>query len=98
MYERIVAMLVANPERYQRYREGMLPILASYGGAFRYDFEIGRTLRSDADHDVNRVFAITFPDRASHDAFFADPRYHVVRAEHFDASVAAYTLIAAYEH
>lgn len=83
----LFALEVADQESYARYRAAMAPILASYGGDFGDDFVVSRVLRG---HErVNRVFTMRFPDRAAKDAFFADPSYREVRAEHFEPAVAA---------
>ncbi|MGI9627940.1 MAG: DUF1330 domain-containing protein [Longimicrobiales bacterium] len=97
MHETLMAMNILDEESYQRYRDGMLPILARYGGGFRYDFRIDEVLRSDAEHPINRVFAIHFPDREKREAFFQDPEYRQVRKSHFDDAVGGFTKIGAYE-
>jgi uncharacterized protein (DUF1330 family) len=96
-HEMLVALHVTDPARYARYRAAMTPLLEAHGGGFRYDFEIATTLRSEASHPINRVFAIHFPDAATSARFFADPQYLAVRAEHFEPAVAAVTRIAAYD-
>jgi uncharacterized protein (DUF1330 family) len=96
-YEIIVAMNVTDETGYRRYREGMLPILESYGGGFRHDFVVSRVLASAATHPVTRVFAIYFRDEAASAAFFADPAYKAVRARDFDGSVNGFTQIASYD-
>lgn len=94
---RLYAMQITDPERYQRYRALMTPILHGYGGSFRYDLAIARVLASDASHPIDRVFTIAFPDRATADRFFADPAYLTIRREWFEPAVTAYTQIAAFE-
>jgi uncharacterized protein (DUF1330 family) len=96
-YETVVAMNVTDEASYARYREGMLPILKTYGGGFRHDFVVSAVLKSDVTHPVTRVFVIYFRDRASRDAFFADPAYKAVKAEHFDRAVDGFTVIASQE-
>jgi uncharacterized protein (DUF1330 family) len=96
-YEVLTAMEVTDAEAYGKYREAMRPILESYGGGFRYDFWIKETLQTDAKHPVNRVFAIYFKDKASREAFFANPEYLEIRRKYFEPSVKARTVIAEYE-
>ncbi|HYD02020.1 MAG TPA: DUF1330 domain-containing protein [Phycisphaerales bacterium] len=96
-YESIVAMHVTDPAGYAAYRAGMTPILRRYGGGFRYDVIVSDTLESAAPHPINRLFAIFFRDPAARDAFFADPEYLRVRAEHFVQSVGGFTVIAEHE-
>jgi uncharacterized protein (DUF1330 family) len=92
-YEMIVAMHVADATSYAHYREHMMPILASYGGAFQYDFVVAETLRGEFDHPVNRLFCIRFPSEAAKEAFFADAAYHQVRATYYAPAVAGRTLL-----
>ena len=72
-FEMTVGLLVVDHEKYAQYRAEIAPLLAAAGGRFRYDFEVARTLKSEAEHDINRVFVLRFPDRASKESFFADP-------------------------
>ena len=94
MFNLLMALNVVDEETYQAYRDGMTPILTEMGGSFSYDFRIDETLKSAADHAVNRVFVISFPDQATSDVFFADPTYKEIRARFFDASVGGMTEIA----
>jgi len=93
----VVALEVTSEERYARYREGMTPLLAACGGAFLWDFVVGRVLKSPGATAINRTFAIAFPSREVRERFFADPAYLAVRKEHFEASVASTTFLAAYD-
>lgn len=93
-FERLVGLDVGDDAEYQRYREGMMPILARYGGLFRYDFVVAKTLTSETSTPINRVFVLSFPDEPSHDAFFSDAAYLVVRDAHFSPSVRGTTVIA----
>lgn len=97
-YEVLVGLHVTDRETYQDgYRRGMLPILESYGGGFRYDLIVSEVLKADVGHPVNRVFAIQFPDRAAKERFYADPAYLAIRKTYYDRSVAARVVIAEYE-
>lgn len=93
-YEMIVAMHVADATSYAHYREHMMPILASYGGAFQYDFVVAETLRGEFNHQVNRLFCIRFPSAAAKEAFFADAAYHQVRSTYYAPAVAGRTLLS----
>ena len=84
-----VGLEVTDDALYTRYREGMTPILSSYGGRFDYDFVVSRVLASSGSARINRVFALSFPDGATRARFFADPRYRRVRAECFEPAVAS---------
>ena len=90
----VMGLEVTDRDGYARYRAGMRPILASYGGSFRYDFEVAAVLEAPGEARLNRVFAIAFPDREARRRFFDDPRYRAVRAEHFEPSVGAIATIA----
>lgn len=96
-HEMLVALDVADPALYQEYRAAMGPLLAAAGGGFRYDFEIARTLRSEASHPINRVFAIHFPDAATKERFYGDPAYRRIRERFFAPAVRARTILAEYE-
>jgi len=97
MIERLVGLEVTDETSYAAYRENMLPILKSYGGGFRYDFRISEVLKADTENKINRVFIITFPDKTSGDAFFADENYLKVRREYFEPAVRSATVISSYE-
>ena len=97
MHELLVGLTVRDEAGYQQYRDAMGPILRDHGGRFRYDFTVAATLRSESTHPINRMFVLSFPDRASKDAFFSHPDYKAVRARHFESSVAGATIIAEYE-
>jgi uncharacterized protein (DUF1330 family) len=95
-FEMTVGLLVVDQERYAQYRAAMTPLLEAAGGKFRYDFEVARVLKSEADHDINRVFVIHFPDRAAKERFFADPEYTAIRARFFERAVDGTARIAEY--
>lgn len=97
-HEMIIAMNVTDPATYAEYRKGMMPILATFGGGFRYDLVVSEVLRSAAPHPITRLFALYFRDRAAREAFFADPAYLQVRATFFDRSVNGYTVLAEHDH
>lgn len=94
---RLFGIDVTDDAQYRRYREGMLPILETFGGRFGYDFVVSRVLAAETDQKINRVFTIHFPDRARADAFFADPGYLAVRRTWFAPAVVAVTQIAAFD-
>jgi len=96
-HELLVGVHVVDDGLYAAYREGIAPILAEYGGSFRHDFVVARTLKSDVAHDINRVFTLRFPDVGRKDAFFADPRYLAVRTSYFPKAVKGVSFLAAYE-
>jgi uncharacterized protein (DUF1330 family) len=93
-FDMTVALLVADQDRYAQYRAEIATLLKAAGGAFRYDFEIARTLKSEAGHDINRVFLLRFPDREAKERFFAHPQYLEIRARLFETAVQRVTTIA----
>lgn len=97
-YEMLVGMRVDDEDGYARYRAGMTPILESMGGFFRYDMRVSELLRGEAQDPFNRVFILSFPDKATGERFFSDPAYLEVRADQFDDAVRSYSLIAEYTH
>jgi uncharacterized protein (DUF1330 family) len=96
-YERVMGLHVTDDDEYQRYREGMEPILNSIGGAFGYDFKIEEVLRSKVDSPINRVFTIEFPSREEMESFFCRPDYLEIQERHFKNSVASKTVISIHE-
>lgn len=97
MVESLVGLNVKDHEMYQKYREGMTPILAKMGGGFRYDFIVEKTLRGEADHEINRLFIIYFPNAEIRDKFFSNEDYKEVRTKYFDPAVLNTTKLAEYE-
>lgn len=96
-YERIMGINVSDDAEYQRYREGMMPILHSYGGAFGFDFKVSEVLLSKTSDDINRVFTIEFPSKEKMDEFFECEEYLAVREQYFDKSVTSKTVISLHE-
>jgi len=95
-FEGTVGLLVIDQEKYSQYRAEMTPLLEVGGGEFRYDFEVARTLKGEANHDINRLFVMRFPDRAAKERFFTDPRYIEIRDRLFDKAVKHVAIIAEY--
>jgi uncharacterized protein (DUF1330 family) len=83
---------------YQAYRDAMTPLLEKAGGSFRYDFRIQEVLKSETGKRINRVFIISFPDKATREAFFSSPDYLAIREKYFNPSVGDVTKIAEYEN
>ena len=86
-FEMTVGLLVVNQKTYAQYRKEMRPLLEEAGGAFRYDFEVARTLQSESGVDINRAFVLQFPSQANKERFFADPRYVEIKSRLFDPAV-----------
>ena len=97
IFERIMGIYVSDEDEYQRYRDGMTPILQSFGGAFGFDFKVSEVLKSKTADDINRVFTIEFPSKEIMDNFFADPEYVKVQKRHFNNSVKSKTIISMHE-
>ncbi len=93
-YERIMGLHVTDDEAYQKYRDGMIPILHSYGGSFGYDFKIAEVLKSKTSDDINRVFTIEFPSQNIMDEFFSNTAYLKVKEQYFVNSVKSVTSIS----
>ncbi len=96
-FEMTVGLFVSDPEMYSQYRAEIAPLVEAAGARFRFDFEIARTLKSDANHEINRVFVLQFPDGAGKEEFFANPRYIEIRARLFARAVKAGTTISEFE-
>lgn len=86
-FEMLLGLNVVDDEAYNAYRRGMTPIMEKYGGSFRYDFRVEKTLKSEVAHPINRVFIISFPDLNARKGFFADPEYQKVRKEFYVPAV-----------
>ena len=95
-YELLVGVQVDDGETYTEYRNEIKPLLDAAGGSFRYDFEVGRTLVNSAEHPINRVFVLAFPDAEARQRFFADDRYVAIRSRLFPKAVSGITFIAEY--
>ena len=92
----LVGLDVADEDAYAAYRAEMSPILGRYGGGFRLDFTVARTLKSDVPHGISRVFIIHFPDAKRRDGFFADPEYRLAKERHFARAVLHTAVLAEY--
>ncbi len=95
--EMVVGLNVVDDAGYQLYRDEMLPILASHGGGFGYDFRVSEVLRSETPAPINRVFTISFADEDSMKAFFSDEGYLIIKQRYFESSVTNTTIIATYQ-
>ena len=95
-YEMTVGLYVDDNGKYAQYRAGIAPLLQAAGGKFRYDFDIARTLKGEAGHDINRLFVLQFPDRDAKERFFSDPAYLEIRGRLFDKAVRDAAIIAEY--
>ena len=51
--ETLVGLYVTDDDSYQKYHEGMFPILQSYGGGFGYDFKVSEVLKTEVDSPIN---------------------------------------------
>jgi len=96
-FERIMGLDVTDDEEYQKYREGMMPILESFGGSFGFDFKVSEVLQSKTDTSINRVFTIDFPSKEVMDNFFSDLSYLKVKNQYFKKSVRSAIVISMHE-
>jgi len=96
-FERIMGLDVIDEDDYQRYREGMIPILESFGGSFGFDFKVSEVLKSKSENPINRVFTIDFPSKEIMENFFKDPSYLEVKDQYFKNSVKSVTVISMHE-
>jgi uncharacterized protein (DUF1330 family) len=94
MFERIMGINVIDEPEYQKYREAMLPILKSFGGAFGYDFRVSEVLLSKTKDKINRVFTIEFPSKQIMEDFFSFPAYLAVQNKHLKYAIDSKTVIA----
>lgn len=96
-FERLVGLYVTDEDMYKKYREAMLPILGTFGGAFSYDFKVSEVLKSEVKEKINRVFIIHFENEESMNLFFSNEKYLDVKEKYFVPSVSDVTEIAKYE-
>jgi len=96
-YELTLGLLVVDTAIYAQYRAEIAPLLRAEAAAFRFDFEIARTLKSEADHEINRLFLLRFPDRAAKERFFTNPQYLEIRSRLFERAVRGMTILAEHE-
>ena len=96
-FERVMGICVSDDKEYQRYREGMTPILHSFGGSFGFDFKVSEVLLSKTDDAINRVFTIEFPSKKIMDEFFSNSEYLAVQKRHFVNSVTSKTIISMHD-
>src|SRR5262245_24879287 len=94
---KVYGLHVKDGDLYQRYRNGMTPLLHRAGGRFGYDFVVSDVLKSESNAPINRVFTMIFPDPGAAAAFFSDPEYLAIRKAFFEPAVGAVTAIAAYD-
>ena len=59
-FEMLVGLNVIDDDRYQAYRQAMMPILEIHSGDFGYDFVVSEVLKSRTANPINRVFTIHF--------------------------------------
>ena len=95
-YEMTVGLFVVDHQKYAVYRAASAPLLEASGAKFRYDFEVARTLKTEAGHEINRIFILQFPDRVTRERFFSNPDYLEIRARFFEKSVEGMTIIGEY--
>ena len=93
-YELVVGLQVDDKEMYSRYREEIAPLLRAADAQFRYDFEVGQTLKNSSDHQINRIFVLAFPDAEAKARFFASPEYRTIRSRLFERAVGGTTILA----
>jgi uncharacterized protein (DUF1330 family) len=96
-FEMTMGLYVADRDTYSRYRAAIAPLLEVAGAGFRYDFDVSKTLKSEAGVEINRVFVLRFPDRGARDRFFADPQYVSIRGRLFEEAVERTVVIAEYD-
>lgn len=96
-YELLVGLQVTDPDKYLKYRQAMIPLLAKYGGGFRYDFWIKETLRAATVNEMNRVFVIYFKDQESMGGFFNNAEYLQIKDEYYADAVTETTILSEYK-
>lgn len=93
----LLGLEIGDAEGYARYRAEMRPLLEAFGGRFDCDFRVAEVLSAPGAARIDRVFALSFPDRTARERFFADPDYRRVRARWFEPSVRATAVLGEFE-
>lgn len=96
-FEMLIALTIVDERKYAEYRNAVAPILADHGASFRYDLRVSEVLAAEREQLISRVFVLSFPDRIGKEGFWMDPRLPAAKAELFEPSVRAFTIIAEYE-
>lgn len=92
----LVGAELKDEDLYQAYRDKMYPLLKSFGGDFKYDFQAKATAMSQNGTNFNRVFVISFPDEKSRDSFFSDAEYLAIREDYLNPSVVEITPLSSW--
>jgi uncharacterized protein (DUF1330 family) len=88
----VVSMMTINdPETYKQYTDRTPPIVKKYGGKFLTRGE-EITCVEDTQYD-GRMVILEFPDKASVEAWFADPEYQEAMTFRHAASTMNYLLL-----
>ena len=83
----VVAMIdVHDPETYRKYTERTPAVVEKHGG--RFLTRGGRVTALEGQEFDGRMVILEFPDRASAEAWYADPEYVEARAFRHAASTA----------
>jgi uncharacterized protein (DUF1330 family) len=80
----IVDLDIHDPERFQKYREGVGAFIAKHGGEYLVrggEFEV-----IEGDWQPHRLVLFRFPNRQAIRNFFADPEYAVLKEIRFKTS------------
>ncbi|MDB4986716.1 MAG: hypothetical protein JWN04_1894 [Myxococcaceae bacterium] len=93
----VVALEIRDDALYAAYRARMTPLLEARAGRFGFDFVVSKVLKTSGSLALNRVFSMVFPDRATREAFFADPTYLKARSELFEPAVQTVEFLAEYD-
>jgi len=75
---------ITDPERYQQYLEGFMPIFERYGGVL-LAVTSGKTTVVEGSWGYPATVILQFPDRSAAERWLADPEYKAL-AEHRYAS------------
>jgi uncharacterized protein (DUF1330 family) len=96
-YEMIVGLQVIDDRQYEDYRLAMTPMLSAYGGSFGFDFRVSEVLSAGTSQDINRAFAISFPEEDTMNAFFSGSEYLAVKALYFEGAVSSTSILSSCE-
>ena len=73
----IMRISITDAERWERYREAVVPLIATFGGA--HVTQRGGAERLEGEDDGRRLVVFTFPSMEAIHAFWSSPAYVPVK-------------------
>lgn len=87
----IAHIQITDPERFERYREAVPPIIERYGG--RYLIRGGAAETLEGDWTVPRLVVLEFPDHDAAKRFYHSPAYQEILPIRLGASTGTAAIV-----